>query len=72
LESEQHRPVPEPDFVATATQVPQPEFRLLRPETEDLVSEWRATEERVLAQVAELHRLELEAARLGIRPELRA
>ena len=35
-------------------------------ETKEFMSEWHATEERVLTLVAELHTLQLQAARLGI------
>ena len=35
-------------------------------ETREFMSEWHATEERVLTLVAELHTLQLQAARLGI------
>jgi YD repeat-containing protein len=34
----------------------------------ELAMEWHAVEERILTLVAELHTLQLEAARLGVRP----
>lgn len=39
-----------------------------RAEARELALEWHAAEERILTLVAELHTLQLEAARLGITP----
>ena len=37
-------------------------------EARQLAAEWHAAEERILTLVAEVHTLQLEAGRLGIRP----